>query len=357
MAKTFKFKKENFASALSTILILLIAFVFISILLLVVGANPFAVYKSLIKGSFGSARGFLNTLSKSVPICCAAFAVGIGKKAGVFNIGIEGQLIFGAIGSAVAGIYFKGLPAAVHMPLCLIFGMLFGVLYALLPSVMYVKKNINLLVIHILMNSLAALLCTFTVISLINDKTSMATASLPIQKSAWMPNLITSPGKLNASILILLGIGIIMYIVLYKTTSGYELTCCGLNREAGKYSGISSDKYILIALLVGGALAGLAGAFEVQGTYHRLYDGFSPGYGYDGIPIALLSNGNPIGMFIGSILFAAIRAGSNTMQMEHGISSEIISVIQGTLVILIACEYIIKFLAKKILSGKKVKNT
>ena len=106
-------------------------------------------------------------------------------------------------------------------------------------------------------------------------------------------------------------------------------------------------------IALGGAIAGLAGSVEVMGTYHRLYDGFSPGYGFDGIPIALLANGNPIGIIIGSILFAALRVGSLSVQLEMGVSSEIVSVIQGILIVLIACEYILKYAATKLASRKK----
>lgn len=346
-------KKINWVPIMSPFMIILIAMVFVSLLLFMVNANPFAAYGSLIKGAFGSPRGIINTINKSVPICLSALAVAFARKAGIFNIGVEGQLIFGAMGSAIAGIYLQGLPAFIHVPVSLISGMLAGMLYAFLPAQMFVKRNVNLLVIFIMMNSLASNFSTFVIKSLIYDPVSMTTASLPILESAKLPNLISSPSRINIGIIILLVIASLIYIYFYKTVYGYELTACGLNRGTAKYSGINTKRYLLIALVAGGALGGLAGGIEVQGTYYRLYDGFSPGYGFDGIPIALLSNGNPISMFIGSILFAALRVGSNTMQIEHGIPSEIVSVIQGTLVTLIACEYIVRFISKKIITKKK----
>lgn len=345
--------RESLKALMPPCLIILIAMVFVSILLIAIGANPFAVFKSLFQGAFGTPRGIINTIGKSVPICLSAFAVALAKKVGVFNIGVEGQLMIGALGSAMAGIYLKGLPMVIHLPLSLMCGMAAGMLYALIPTEMFIKRQVNLLVIFIMMNNLAKLFSTFVIMSVIRDPSSLTTSSMPIQESAHLPNLLTSPAKLNISILILFAVGIIIYIVFYKTVWGYELTACGLNREAAGYSGIKTRKYLTWGLILGGALAGLAGAIEVQGTYYRLYDGFSPGYGFDGIPIALLSNNNPLFMFIGSILFAALRVGSNTMQIDQGVPSEIVSVIQGTLVTLIACEYMIKYLSNRIIYRKK----
>lgn len=347
------FMKEKCKALMTPFLIILIALAVVSALLVGIGTNPLAVFSSLVEGAFGTPRGIINTISKSVPICLSAFAVAFAKKVGVFNIGVEGQLVIGALGSAIAGIYLKGLPMVIHLPLSLLCGMLFGVLYAILPTQMFIKKQANLLVLFIMMNSLAKLFSTFVIISVIRDPGSMTTASLPIQESAYLPNILTSPGKLNISIIILLAVAVAIYILFYKTVHGFELNACGLNREAAGYSGIKTKRYMVMGLLLGGALAGLAGAIEVQGTYYRLYDGFSPGYGFDGIPIALLSNNNPIFMFIGSVLFAALRVGSNTMQIEQGVPSEIVGVIQGVLVTLIACEYIIRSLSSKILSKRK----
>lgn len=348
-----KLSRDKMLSVLPSLLIILIAVVLISIILLATGANPILFFMNLFKGSFGTKRGLINTISKAVPICLSAFAVALANKVGVFNIGVEGQLVFGALGSAIAGIYLQELPAIIHIPLALFGGILFGMLYAYLPTWMYIKQQANLMVVFIMMNNLAKLFSTFVIIALIQDPASMVTASQPIQKSAYLPMIMTSPGKLNISVFILIAVAILIYVFFYKTVYGYEMTACGVNGEAADYSGINTRKYIKWALILGGALAGLAGAIEVQGTYFKLYDGFSPGYGFDGIPIALLSNNNPLFMMVGSLLFAALRVGSNTTQIEQGISGEIVTVIQGILVTLIACEYFIRYIAKRSMTRKK----
>lgn len=348
-----KLNRNTMAGILSPIVIVAITLLFTSVLMLGVGANPLQAYYQLLKGAFGSPSGMINTINKAVPICFAGFAVAVAKKAGIFNIGVEGQLVFGAFGSALAGIYLEGLPAFIHIPLALFAGMLFGALYALIPAALYVGRGVNLLVIFIMMNNIVKLLITYFVVGPFAGKNNMITATDPIQDSAKLPYLITKPNRLSIGIFIVLGVAVILWVYMNKTTSGYEMRSCGDNREAAKYAGINVNGYLFSALLLGGALAGLAGGVEVLGNYHRLYDGFSPGYGFDGIPIALLANGNPIGVIVGSILFGALRAGSINMQTKAGVPGEIISVIQGTLVTLIACEYIIRFMLTRRKSKKE----
>lgn len=341
--------KQLRTAVLSPVIIILLSLVISSVLIVSVGANPLNAYAQLFIGAFGSKASLINTINKAVPICFAGFAVAIAKKAGIFNIGVEGQLIMGAFGSVITGIYLKGLPPIIHIPLALGGGMLFGALYALIPSILYVKRNVNLLVVFIMMNNIAKLLLTYLVVDPFAGDNKMITATNEVEKSAMLPYLIERPSRLSIGILIVIAAAVIIWIYMNKTVFGYEMQRCGNNREAARYAGIKVTRYLLGALLIGGALGGLAGGVEILGNYHRLYDGFSPGYGFDGIPIALLVNGNPLGVIIGSVLFGALRVGAINMQTKAGVSSEIVSVIQGILVCLIACEYMIRFAV----SGRK----
>lgn len=342
--------KDRLSGMMTPLLIILAALLVVTLLLLIVGLSPGKTFSSLIMGAFGSSLGLINTLTKSVPICLAALGVAIARKAGIFNIGVNGQVVFGSIGTVIVGVYCTGLPAYIHIPLALLAGALFGVIFAALPTAIYVKKNTDLIVIFLLMNTIATKLVTWILFTYLKDPESMATASYKIQNSAKLPNLISVPAKLNIGVLIALAIVVIMYIYFYKTTAGYELRACGMNRQAATYAGINAKKYLASALLIGGALGGLAGGIEVLGTYYRLYDGFSPAYGFDGIPIALLSGGNPIGIVIGSIIFGALRVGSANMQIQAGTPSELVDVIQGVLICFIALEYIFHFFSGKLLN-------
>lgn len=337
---------------LAPAIIIVIAMVLTSLLILSVGINPLYAYGQMFLGAFGSLNNFINTVNKAVPICFAGFAVALSTRAGIFNIGVEGQLMFGAFGSALAGAYITGLPAIIHIPLTLMCGMLFGMAYALLPTVLHIGKGSNLLVLFILMNSIAKLMITYFVVGPFAVEGQMFSATKEIEDSAVLPYLIQSPNKLTSGILIAVLVAFLMWFYVNKTTGGYELRACGDNRQAALFAGIRVKWYQAGALLFGGALAGLAGGIEVMSTYQRLFDGFSPGYGFDGIPIAMLANGNPFGIILGSIMFGALRVGSTTMQSKAGVSSEIVTFVQGVLVTLIAAQYIIQFYVGK-LSGRR----
>lgn len=338
-----KGKKEMMANVLTPLVIICLAFLFASVLILSAGFNPVAAFYHLFAGAFGTKASLINTVNKAVPIAFAGFAVALSKKAGIFNIGIEGQLIFGAFGSVLPGIFLKGLPAVIHIPVCLLSGMLFGAAYALLPTLLFVKRGTNLMVMGIMMNNIASLVITYLIVGPFAGKNATVSSTEMVEESAFLPYIITKPNKLSIGILIVFAVAFLMWLFINKTSIGYELKMCGANRQAARYSGIKVTFYMTAALLLSGALGGLAGGVEILGNYHRMYDSFSPGYGFDGIPIALLTGGNPIGVIAGALLFGALRVGAMKMQTQVGVSTEIITVIQGTLVVLIACESLIRF--------------
>lgn len=346
MKEKSKINLSCFSSLISPALIILITIALTSLVILSVGVNPLEAYYYMVVGAFGNSSRIIDTVNKAVPICFAGFAVAFSTKAGIFNFGVEGQLMFGAFGSMLAGVYIKGLPPIIHIPLALLVGMFFGVLYGALPSILFTFRRTDLLVMHILMNTIATLLLNYLIYGPFSAGQSTITASDAIQASAELPYLITRPNKLSVGIILVFAVAAILWVYFYKTTSGYELRSLGQNQNAAKVVGISVKKYYLVALLLSGALAGLAGSVEIQGNYHRLYPNFSPGYGFDGIPISSLAMGNPFGIIIGSVIFGAIRTGSLNMQAKTGISYELISVIQGILIILISCQSFFKSVSK-----------
>lgn len=282
-----KGKKEMMANVLTPLVIICMAFLFASVLILSAGFNPVAAFYHLFAGAFGTKASLINTINKAVPIAFAGFAVALSKKAGIFNIGIEGQLIFGAFGSVLPGIFLKGLPAVIHIPVCLLSGMLFGAAYALLPTLLFVKRGTNLMVMGIMMNNIASLVITYLIVGPFAGKNATVSSTEMVEESAFLPYIITKPNKLSIGILIVFAVAFLMWLFINKTSIGYELKMCGANRQAARYSGIKVTFYMTAALLLSGALGGLAGGVEILGNYHRMYDSFSPGYGFDGIPIAL----------------------------------------------------------------------
>lgn len=347
MKKQVAKKQWNKAAILSLLMpfiLVFAAFLFAALLMLMVGNNPLAAYKAMFLGAFGTLSTCINTLNKAVPICIAAFAVSISRRCGIFNIGVEGQLQLGALGSVLAGIFFTGLPPVIHIPLTLLCGMLFGALWSLLPAALLVERKVNVIVLFLFMNNIATLFLQYFIFGPLQGKNSAMPSTDQIQESARLPNLITSPNKLSISIILVVIVAVVLHIFVNKTYSGYELRATGMNKTAAACSGINVKKYMYLAVLIPGLLGGLAGSIEITGRYYRLIDGFSPGYGFDGIPIALLAGGNPIGTICGGILFAAMRVGSLNMQAQAGVSSLIVQVIQGFLVLAVAAEHFVRYL-------------
>ena len=345
-------KKQLTDRILPPVLLVVSSFGVAALLMLVIGFNPFSAYKALLEGAFGSGFAVITTINKSIPICIAAFAVGLAAKAGVFNIGVEGQLVMGAFGSAVAGIYITGLPAPLHILVSMLAGAAAGGMWALLPSLLYVKKGTNLIVSAILCNNMAALLLTYLVVGPFKGEQAIPSTAM-IQATAELPALIERPARLTIAAPLVLVLGIIYYFYMQRTVSGYELRAVGQNPVAARFVGIRNERYLLFSLVGGGMLAGIAVSIEVLGNYHQLFDGFSPGYGFDGIPIALIANGNPFIMMLGSLLFGGLRAGSQNMQMMAGVKKEIVTVIQGLLIVFIAMQYLFRSGVHKCLFGRK----
>ena len=346
---------EMLTGILTPLLLVSIALLAAGLMILSTGKDPLKAYAALFSGAFASPSAFINTLNKSVPICFCAFAVSISQKGGTFNIGVEGQLLMGAAACSIVGIYGEGLPSWLHITLALAAGMAAGVLWSLVPALLYIRRGVSLLVIFLLMNSIAELLLQYFVLDLFASSNSLVPSTEAVAKSAWLPYLVTRPNKLSVAILFALACAVCLYVFYHKTVAGYEMRAVGLNPQAALVSGISAKRYQFLSLIIGGALAGLGGSLEILGNHHRLYTDFSPGYGYDGIPIAILSGGNPFGAILGSTLFGALRAGSINMRAMSGVSDEIVSVIQGLLILFVASQYIVRFLLQKAGRRKEAK--
>jgi simple sugar transport system permease protein len=217
-------------------------------------------------------------------------------------------------------------------------------LYILFPAVMHVRRGVDLLVILLLLNNVASYILQYFVLDFFKSDNALVPSSRKILETAELPYLIGPPYRMTIAIVFALVAAVVLQWYFSRTVAGYEMRAVGLNRDAAFYAGVPVKKYTSLALLISGALAGIGGALEVLGNYHCLYTDFSPGFGYDGIPVALLCGSNPILAVVGSIAFGALRNGSLTMQAQVGISNEIISVIQGSLILFVASNYIVRYL-------------
>jgi len=305
-----------------------------AILILIAGANPIAAYTALFQESLFDYFGFGNTLTRMTPLLFTSLGVLIALKAGQFNIGGEGQIYLGALGSTLVGLYFQGLPQFIHITLGLFAGFLFGAVWGWIPGYLKAIRGVNEVITTLLLNYIAMNLVSYLVQNPLLAPNAPSPYSPLIAKSAQLPML---PGHLTHSGIFLgLLIAVILWILLQRTPLGYQITTVGLNPIASGYAGISVHKTIILVMTLAGGLAGLAGSCEVMGLKYRLFEQVSPGYGFDAIAIAFLARGNVLAVVFTSLFFAALRSGANVMQRSAGVPMTVVFAIQGLTVLFIA---------------------
>lgn len=336
----FKNLKERAISSLKkaapTILGIILAFVVGGVITYLLGYSPVGLYKSLLE-VLTSQSGIVEILVKTTPLLLVGLGIVIAFKAKFWNIGAEGQLIIGAILTTWVALNFNIESKFLFVPILLAVGAIGGCIWALLPSVLKTKLGINEIVVTVLMNYIAILLLNYLVRGPLQNPNQPAQFSFPesatLPTSAHLPFLIGS--RLHIGILIAIFLVAVVYIFLQKTPRGFEIRAVGTQPDSAEYSGISTWKSMLLAGLLSGMFAGLAGSIEIMGVHHRLLDHISAGYGFFGIVAALLGKLKAAGTIFGAVFFAFLIVGLNTAQRAVGIPAGLAYMLQGLILILI----------------------
>lgn len=340
---------KSLINILNILVVILIVLIVATLLIIVANKSPIKAYGAFMFGIFGTMNGFVEIFVKATPLIFAGLGIAIAFKSGFFNIGAEGQLYMGAIGAAATSILLTGVPGYIRLILSVIVAFVFGGLWALIPGLLKAKFNISEIITTIMFNYIAINITALVVRGVLKDANGYVPQSSIIEESSRLPGLLP-PTRLHAGFLIALAMVFIIWVIMQKTTVGYELQVVGTNKRAAKCTGISVMKNIILSAFLSGGLAGLAGMGEVLGLQFRLLDGISGGNGYTAILVALLGFNNPIGVLISALGFAALQVGSNTMQRQVGIPASIVSIILGLVVLLILAKDIF-FKEKKIISN------
>ncbi len=324
----------------NTILPVIAALLLGSVIIIWAGASPVKVYTSIVRSAFFSLNGLNATFVYATPLILTGLSLVIAFRAGVFNMGGEGQLYMGAFWAAVVGFSVKGLPAPFHITLCLLTGIICGALWALIPALLKAYLRINELVTTIMLNTVAITLTGF----LTNGPYAYSyqyPTTAPIYKSAELPALFEGR-TLTIGIIIALVVFVLVNILISKTTLGYEIDMMGHQAEFGEAVGMNIRKKTVIVFLVSGAICGLAGAIVVMSVYHSFTPSFSanPGLGWDGMTVAMLGNTTPVGSLIAAILFGAFKFGGVSLQIKFGIPNEVIQTIQSSLMLFLSVRFI-----------------
>lgn len=336
--------KDVFISIVAVIAALLVGAVIVS----VSGSSPYEAYKALFSGSFGSVYDCAQTLTRATPLIFTGLTVAFAFRCGLFNIGGEGQLYVGAMAAAIVGISVRGLPLYLHLPLALGAGALAGGAWAFLPGVLKARVGAHEVITTIMMNYIGFLLCSYLANYPFKAEGWIAQTDV-VEPSAQLPKLVPST-QLSAALFVALGCVVAAYYLLYKTTLGYEIRAVGLNPPAAEYGGISVQKSIVIAMVISGVFSGLGGAGEALGLHKRFILGFSPGYGFDGIAVAVLGRNHPVGVVLGALLFGALRNGGMVMKQMTNVPTDLVVVIQGIVILFVAAPEMFK-IYKKIKKG------
>lgn len=322
----------------------------------------FDSYTSLFKGAFGDPAAmiaalqsgeaveirrafnpFLESLVVTTPYIFAGLAVALGFRAGLFNIGVEGQLFMGAIAATYVGYAVKGLPGIIHMPLALLAGAAGGAAWGFIPGWLKAKTGGHEVINTIMMNWIAFRLTEWL---LTGPMTRPDAGRIPvspiIEKSAEIPQFFKAPIRFHLGFFIALAVAYGVYWLLFKTTWGFNLRTVGANPRAAKYAGMNISRNTMLAMSLSGALAGLAGANQILAINHSMAIGLSSGYGFDSIALALLGNSHPVGVILASLLFGLLRNGATKMMVITSIPIDIISILQALILMFVAAPAIIR---------------
>ena len=297
--------------------------------------QPDALYKAIYP--------FTESLVLSTPYILAGLAVAIGFRCGLFNIGAEGQYFMGALGAAFIGYSVTGLPWFIHMPLALLGGGLAGAFWGAIPGYLKARFGAHEVVNTIMMNWIAFRLSDW----LLNGpmkSVGYRPVTPNVAVTAEIPRFFPEPLRFNWGFPLALLIAVLVGWFLFRTTLGFEVRAVGANPDAARYSGMSVMKNFVLVMTLSGALAGLAGSVQVLGVDHWVGQGFSAGYGFDSIALALLGKSHPLGVVLSALLFGILRGGATSMQSLARIPIHIVSVIQGVIIIFVAAPEIIRWI-------------
>ncbi len=370
---------ERLFDTLLPLLAVLGAFAIGAVILALQGVNPLEAYKAMVVGAFGSKNGLADTLVKSIPLLLVGLGIAIAFRGGVINIGAEGQLIVGALFSTYIGLQLgESMSPALVILLGLAAGALMGGLWGTIPGYLKAQLGVNEILSTIMMNQIAIQIGFFLLRGVMIDPAEIAAGtniphsarltkaidiprftdiakSLGFTESAkdlglegWSKEiygLLAEPTRLHAGLIFAIIIAILVYIFLWRTTIGYRIRAVGLNPHASRYAGIDVKKNMVLSMTLSGAFAGLAGAVEIFGLHHRMFEplAVSAGYGFSGIVAALFGKLHPLGMIPSSILFGGLLVGGDKMQRAMQVPQVLIQVILGLVVLfVVSTDYFVR---------------
>jgi general nucleoside transport system permease protein len=310
-----------------------------ALVLTAIGASPWATYAVILTGPLKDLFGATEVLVRAVPLILVALGIAISFRSGILNIGAEGQIQVGILAATAVALGARGLPGALLLPLCLVAGAAAGALWAGIAGVLRARLEVNEILSTVMLNYIAAQLYTFLLRGPMIDPDELMTGSgtpqsMRLPREAWLSRLV--PGtRLHTGLLLALGLAVLVWLLLWRTTLGYRMRAAGAAQKAARYAGIDVKRSLLVAMLFAGGFAGLAGAVEVTGVHHRAIEAISSGYGFSGIVVALFGGLHPAGIVPAAAFFGLLLIGADMTQRSAGVPANMILVLQGVIILAI----------------------
>lgn len=326
-------KREN---AIKTAFAFLMAFVITSIIVSLFGYNPFGMFANLFKGAWVGKLNFGTTLEKMTTMLLLGVAFNMCTKVQFFNLGLEGSLYLGALTYAVIGYQFPNLPGYIYIPLCMVCSMIVGAVWSGIPAFLKARWNTNEICVTLLLNYVASNFCTYAIYYVWSAHTSIPQTP-ELCKQVLLPKILM-PSRANVSLFIAIAIYLVVTFVIYKTSVGYKLKTVGQNGAFAEYIGINRKRTMILTVLVGGAIAGLAGGMEVGGLYGRFVDEFATGATFNGLLASRLVGNNLLLLPISSFLLASLNAGAYGVERSLGISRAFIDCFTAIIIMMVTME-------------------
>lgn len=317
------------------------------------GVAPLSALNVLAQSSFGSAASIGVTAIKFTPLLITGLGVAIGIRAGLWNLGGEGQIYFGALGAALVALALPGLPGLPLILAAIGAGFLGGAVWMTVPAMLRAYRGVNELITTLLMNFVALGVVTALVQGPLGDPVASYPRTEVVPEQGWLP-IIVDGTQMHAGVAIAFVLALVILLLFTRTSYGLDIRAIGQGNRAAQFTGVPVRRRTLEVLLGSGGLAGIAGAVEVLGVNHSLSQGFSPGYGFDAIAVALLGAVDPRGMIFAAGFFGMLRAGAPAMQRALDVPSSIVSATQGITIIAVVAGYGLRALVKRRLSTREV---
>ncbi len=329
-------KRVSYLVSLSISIILALAIG--ALVLRLSGFSPARAYGEMLRGAFSNARHVGDTLEYAMVLCICALACIVGAKAGIFNVGGEGQLLLGAIVAAQIGVVMKGTSAWIAIPCALLGAMLTGAAYAFIPGILKVKLKVSEVITTIMLNTVAAYVCQYLAKGPWknpNNNIFAGTGNLP--KAFWLGKL-TPGSNLSTAIFLSAAVAFAVWYVLKKTAAGYEIKLTGQNPRFAFFAGMKTDRIVLLSMLASGAMCGMVGMLRVYGAEHIFKSSVSNDYYFEGLMVAMIARYEPITAIAMSLLFAVLKIGAAGMELNARVPNQIYLIIQTLVIFFMAAE-------------------